>query len=208
MAGVDESIVREYFEMNGFLVRQMRKYQVISRAKRDEEQIDLLVFNPTFAEGARKPNFLLFSSELPFVHRAVVAVKAWHSQKLTPSTLRGSSDIFKFLEKDVLKQADTLFASGAADEAREEIGHFTKILVIPSLPSHEPHKSQSIEMLRDAGVDGIVTFRSMLQDIIGKVEINHSYTKSDILQVLRILKNYDLLKSPQMELFGAGKGKL
>jgi hypothetical protein len=50
-------------------------------------------------------------------------------------------------------------------------------------------------------VDAILSFRSLLGDLIGKVEVNKSYRKSDTLQVLRILKNYDLLKDPQLDLF-------
>ncbi len=46
MAGFDENIVREYFELNGFFVRQLRKYLVQSRKKRADEEIDLVVYNP------------------------------------------------------------------------------------------------------------------------------------------------------------------
>lgn len=205
MAGVDELIVREYFEMNGFLVRQLRKYQVHSRAKRSEEELDLIVYNPTFKADNRKPNLLLFSSELPLIQRAVVVVKGWHSQKFTPATLRSSSEIFKFLEKDVLKQAEGLF--DMEEKQVEQMGSFLKILVIPGLPTHEPHKSQSIDLLKKSGIDAILSFRSMLQDILGKVEVNHNYQKSDMLQILRLLKNYDMIKSPQMDLFGDGLKK-
>ena len=44
MSGFDENIVREYFELHGFLVRQVRKYQVQSRRKVAEEEIDLIVY--------------------------------------------------------------------------------------------------------------------------------------------------------------------
>lgn len=200
MAGVDETIVREYFEMNGFLVRQLRKYAVQSRAKRSEEEIDLMVYNPGWRKGVGQPSFILFSNQLERVQRAVVIVKGWHSQRFTPGTLRGSSDIFKFLEKDVLKKAEELF--NIDDDQLGDIGGFMKILVMPGLPQHEPHKSQSIELLQKAGIDAIISFRSMLQDIVQKLEVNHNYQKSDLLQVLRILKNYDMIKAEQMELFG------
>ena len=55
-------------------------------------------------------------------------------------------------------------------------------------------------MLKERGVDAIISFRSMLLDLIEKTEINRNYGKSDTLQVIRILKNYDLLKDAQMEL--------
>ena len=64
MAAIDEGIVREYFEQNGFLVRQMRKYQVQARRKTSDEEIDLLVYNPAWRRGSRKPDFFLFSTEL------------------------------------------------------------------------------------------------------------------------------------------------
>jgi hypothetical protein len=57
-----------------------------------------------------------------------------------------------------------------------------------------------VQMLKERGVDAIVSFRAMLLDIIDKVEINKNYRKSDTLQVMRILKNYDLLKDAQLDL--------
>jgi hypothetical protein len=42
----------------------------------------------------------------------------------------------------------------------------------------------------------------MLLDLLDKVEINQNYSKSDTLQVMRILKNYDLLKDTQLDLPG------
>ena len=45
MSGFDENIVREYFELHGFLVRQVRKYQVQSRRKVAEEEIDIKMFS-------------------------------------------------------------------------------------------------------------------------------------------------------------------
>ena len=59
MAGFDENIVREYFELHGFLVRQLRKYQVQSRRKLAEEEIDLIVYNPTYLRTERDPDFFL-----------------------------------------------------------------------------------------------------------------------------------------------------
>lgn len=198
MAGFDEQIVREYFELHGFLVRQMRKYSVQSRKKMDEEEIDLLVYNPSYADSDRAPNFLLFASELPHIHRALVVVKAWHtSQRFTPAMLRSSSDIFKFLEKNVLKTVEDLFTD--TEEFADK--SLLKILVLPGLPTAEPHRGESIQLLRERGVDGIISFRAMLLDIIQKVETNRNYSKSDTLQILRVLKNYDLVKDPQMALF-------
>jgi hypothetical protein len=196
MSAIDEGIVREYFEQNGFLVRQPRKYQVQARRKTGDEEVDLVVFNPTWQRNARKPGFFLFSNELPFVRQAVVAVKGWHTGVFTPTMLKSSPEIFGFLEEKVLKDVSRLFPASEEGAA----GGFTKILVLPSLPTAEPFRTQSVEMLKEHGVDAIISFRAMLLDLLDKVEINQSYTKSDTLQVMRILKNYDLLKDAQLDL--------
>lgn len=197
MAAIDEGIVREYFEQYGFLVRQVRKYQVQARRKTGEEEVDLVVYNPAYVRGSRKPDFLLFSNELPNIHRAIIVVKAWHTGRFTPQMLKSSPEIFRFLEDNVLKEVSRYFPASASDEPGDEL---TKILVLPSLPTAEPFRSQSVELLKARGVDAIISFRAMLLDLLDRIEINQSYTKSDTLQVMRILKNYDLLKDPQLDL--------
>ena len=201
MSAIDEGIVREYFEQNGFLVRQVRKYQVQARRKTGDEEIDLLVYNPAYRRGASKPDFFLFSNELPNVHRAMVSVKGWHTDVFSPAMMKNSPEIFRFLEENVLKQATRFFPADADDaENAGEGGALTKILVLPSLPTAEPFRSQSVQVLKERGVDAIISFRSMLLDLIDKIEINRNYRKSDTLQVMRILKNYDLLKEAQLDL--------
>jgi hypothetical protein len=196
MSAIDEGIVREYFEQNGFLVRQARKYQVSARKKTGDEEIDLVVYNPAWRRGSRRPDFFLFSSELAMVHKAIVAVKGWHTGVFTPATLKSSPEIFRFLEENVLKEVTRFFP----EEPPEDAGVLTKILVLPSLPTAEPFRSQSVELLKAHGIDAIISFRSMLLDILDKIEINQNYSKSDTLQVMRILKNYDLLKEAQLDL--------
>jgi hypothetical protein len=48
----------------------------------------------------------------------------------------------------------------------------------------------------------------MLATLVAETKPNRNYQKSDLLQIIRILKNYDLMKEPQLELFkGTGKRK-
>ncbi|QYM80073.1 hypothetical protein K0B96_05490 [Horticoccus luteus] len=198
MSAIDEGIVREYFEQNGFLVRQVRKYQVQSRKKTGDEEIDLVVYNPAWSREARRPDFFLFASELPLIQRAVVSIKPWHTNVFTPGMLRSSPEIFAFLAAQVQKEA-TRFFSAASIEA--EGGELLKVLVLPSLPTAEPFRSQSVELLKERGVDAIISFRAMLLDLLEAVEVNQNYSKSDTLQVLRLLKNYDLVKDVQLDMF-------
>jgi len=206
MAAIDEDIVREYFEQNGFLVRQVRKYAVQSKKKSsDEEMIDLLVLNPAFVRSERKPDFFLFTSELPYVHRAMLSVKGWHTNVFSAATLRNSPDIFRFLEQNVQREANRQLALDPAEPGAGD--DVLKILVVPGLPTQEPYRSQSVAMLKERGVDGIISFRTILQELIGRIEVNRNYRKSDTLQIMRILKNYDLLKEPQMDLFPASESR-
>ncbi len=206
MSAIDEGIVREYFEQNGFLVRQARKYEVQSRRKTSDEEVDLLVYNPAYQRTTHKPDFFLFSSELAFVYRAIVVVKGWHTTAhFTPNMLKGSPEIFSFLEENVIKDATRFFPIDPEEPGNHP--DITKILVLPGLPTAEPFRSQSVQLLKERGVDGIISFRTMLLDIIERIETNRNYRKSDTLQVLRILKNYDLLKAPQLDLLHEGTGR-
>jgi hypothetical protein len=199
MSAIDEGIVREYFEQNGFLVRQARKYQVQTRRKTSDEEVDLIVYNPRYQRGAGKPDFFLFSTELPSLHRAVVVVKGWHTTAhFTPAMLKGSPEIFTFLAEDVVKEVNRSFPIDPDEPGNHP--DITKILVLPGLPTAEPFRSQSVQLLKERGVDAIISFRMMLLDIIDKIEVNRNYRKSDTLQLLRILKTYDFLKEPQLDL--------
>jgi len=198
MSAIDEGIVREYFEQAGFFVRQARKYALTARRGTPEEVIDLVVFNPGWQPGSRRPEFFLFPNELPFVHRGVVSIKGWHAAgRFTPSMLRNQPEIFRFLEQSVLKEASRFFPANVADQ---DGGELLKILVLPGLPTAEPFRSQAVSMLKEKGVDAVISFRAMLLDLIDKVELNRNYGKSDTLQLIRVLKNYDLLQDPQLDL--------
>jgi len=50
-------------------------------------------------------------------------------------------------------------------------------------------------------VDAVIPFRTMLTDLVAHVAVNRNYQKSDLLQIIRILKNYDFFKEPQLDFF-------
>ena len=105
----------------------------------------------------------------------------------------------KSLQEDVLKEVERYFP---VDPGEPGVGKdLLKILVLPGLPTAEPFKSESVRLLKEKGVDAILSFRSILIDLVNRVEVNKSYRKSDTLQVLRLLKNYDLLQDTQLDLF-------
>ena len=190
MAAVSETIVREYFELHEFLVRQHRKY--IAQTKREEDDIDFFVLNPHPQKRDAGVPFVLSSVDLKFIERAVVVVKGWHTETFSPAVLAHAPEIFRFVEPKVFQQAARAFGAEGAP---------AKILVVPALPQGEDARRQSIELLRSKGIDAVIPFQVMLSDLIGHIEVNRNYQKSDLLQMIRILKNYDFFKEPQLELF-------
>jgi len=190
MSSVSETIVREYFELHEFLVRQPRKY--ISHTRREEDDIDFFVQNPRPLPAAPERPFVLSSPDLRFVERAIVVVKGWHTETFSSGVLSHAPAIFRFVEPKALQKAA---------RALGKDGSVLKILVVPALPQSDPAREESIALLRSKGVDAAIPFRTMLVDLVGHVAVNRNYQKSDLLQVLRILKNYDFFREPQLELF-------
>ena len=190
MSSVSETIVREYFELHEFLVRQHRKY--IVQTKREEDDIDFFILNPLAQKREETLPFVLASPDLPFIERAIVVVKGWHTETFSSARLASTPEIFRFVGTKVFQQAARVFG---------ENGTPLKILVIPALPQGEAARTESITLLRSKGIDAVIPFRTMLADLVAKTEVNRNYQKSDLLQMIRILKNYDFLKEPQLELF-------
>lgn len=191
MSAVNELVVREYFEMLGFFVTQPRKYVVPGRQKTADEEVDFLISNPAVTEHRMPDGIIWAAEELAGVSRAVVAIRGWHTERFYVSTFEQTPDILRFLEKDALRFAGQLL--GSQDMAR--------ILCLPRLPASGELKGQTIELLRKKGVDGIISFRTMLWELVQRVDINRNYEKSDLLQIIRLLKNYDLLGDAQLDLF-------
>ncbi|HLH55018.1 MAG TPA: hypothetical protein VKY92_15520 [Verrucomicrobiae bacterium] len=190
MAAVSDTIVREFFELNGFLVRQSRKF--VSPAMREDDDIDFLVINPNPQSRAESLPFVLNADHVPAVQRAVVILKAWHTGVFTPALLTNTPDFFRFLEKRTFAQTTAGFAKG---------GSLLKILAVPALPQGREPQEQSIAILKSKGLDAAISFPTMLSYLIHEVEPNRNYQKSDVLQLIRLLKNYEFFKDPQMDLF-------
>jgi len=196
VAAVSETIVREYFELHEFLVRQHRKY--IVQTRREEDDIDFFVLNPRPRERDGELPFVLASSDLASLERAIVVVKGWHTETFSPAVLAKAPEIFRFVQPKVFQQAARAFG---------QEGTTMKILVVPALPHGAQARDESIALLRSKGIDAVIPFRTMLADLVEHIEVNRNYQKSDLLQVIRILKNYDFFKEPQMELFKSKRRK-
>ncbi|MDB6130811.1 MAG: hypothetical protein JWM04_1918 [Verrucomicrobiales bacterium] len=189
MSGVNETLVREYFELHNFYVRQHRKY--ISSNVRTEEEADFYIINPRTPDTKSDLPFVLGSEHLRKLSSALVVVKGWHTETFGPAMLSTTPEMFRFAESSALKEATSVYGGSAP----------ATLMVIPVLPANPELKEESIRLLREKGISGVILFRTILSDLIQNIEINRNYQKSDVLQLIRILKTYDFLKEQQMELF-------
>ena len=87
MSAVNELIVRDYFEAQGFLVSQPYKYSSQGRAKNLEEEIDLVVFNPHNRVPEISGQLIWTGADLRGVRGAVVAVRGWYSERFSVARL-------------------------------------------------------------------------------------------------------------------------
>jgi len=192
MAAVSETIVREYFELYNFLVRQQRKYIPANRQPDEDDDIDFFVLNPKPQPAPTPLPVVISSKDLPMLHQAIVVVKGWHTETFSQGLLANKPEIFRFVEPKAFQQAARAFGVEGAP---------TKILVVPALPQERQARDQSIAWLQAKGIDAVIPFRTMLTDLVNFTEANRNYQKSDLLQIIRILKNYEFFKEPQLDLF-------
>lgn len=191
MAAVNEWIVREYFEGLGYLVNQPRKHVVPGRHKMAQEEIDLVVHNPRIEQQQIPESLVWNRADLAGISCAVVAVRGWHTERFYSSTFEQAPEILRFVANDAVTFARALLGGKTP----------AKVLCLPRLPASGELKDLAITLLRSKGIDGVIAFETMLLELIQRVDVNRNYEKSDLLQIVRILKNYGLLRSSQLELF-------
>ena len=191
MSAVSEWIVREYFESFGFFVNQPRKFTVPGRSKRAAEEVDLLVVNPRVGSHSVPSSMVWTGADLKGVARAIVGIRGWHSERFYASTFEQTPEILRFAEDACIRYAAGLLGSEA----------MARILCLPRLPASGELKEKTILFLKSRGIDGVISFRTILAELAQGVETKKHYEKSDLLQIIRLLKNYDFLKDSQLELF-------
>jgi len=192
MAAVTESVVREYFEALGYLVSQPRKYVLPGKPKTAEEEIDFVIENPRITKHEITTNTLLWTTEdFSRVARAVVGVVGWHTDRFYARTFDQEPEILRFARPRSIRYAERMLGSTA----------IAKVLCLPRLPASKALLEKSLTVLKRRGVDGVVTFDRMLVELVFRTDTKRNYEKSDILQVIRLLKIHGLLSNDQLELF-------
>ncbi len=197
MAAVNELIVREYFEMLGYLVSQPRKSATSGKSRMPGEDIDLLISNPRVKEDLIPEHVIWTSDDFSGVARAVVGVRGWHTDRFYMSTFEKTPEIFRFADSESIRFASKFFGSDA----------IARILCLPRLPASGELKDKTIAALRARGIHGVISFETILSDLVSGIDVRKNYERSDLLQVMRILKNYQFLSNGQMDLFSSRRRK-
>lgn len=184
-------------ESLGFLTRQPRKYQVIARGKNPDEEADWLAWNPGWKGGERPAAGIWGAAELQRSRCLAVAVKGWHTDRFTPAMVAGTPELWRFAAPEALA------ASASALQSERP----APVLFLADLPPGREDRAAAVEALTSRGIEGIVPFRTMLFDLLDRVDVKRNYVKSDVLQTLRILKAYGMTRPRQMEL-SEGSGRV
>lgn len=188
MSNINESLVREFFEMSGFVVKANRKF--VPKGKTFKRGVDFFVINLTPNQNKETEEFVLDGESAISLQSAVIRIEPWHTDKFYPSVIQKDEGLLDFLHPSNMKEAAKILKTS----------DFKKILVISNLPANEEMRDKSEKILKAKGIDHLLTFPAILSWLIKNIKSNKNYY-SDALELLRILKHYKLLKKPQLELF-------
>ena len=164
MSDVNEELVRRYYEQHGYFVRANVRYAFKTEKGSGWSDIDLCVLNPVTGDAA------------------VVEVKGWHTERITPSYLRHWPRLFHFVRPEAISAAETVFGHS----------NFRRVLVLSRLGVDEMGREEVIAYARERGVE-IMEFREILQYLIQNNPANMD-AGNESEHVIRLMKIYGFLK--------------
>ncbi|GJM27224.1 MAG: hypothetical protein DHS20C16_36390 [Phycisphaerae bacterium] len=187
MSDVNLQLVREFFELN--LFRVLTNWQQDPRILAHGDQAGQLFVDNSNAATPRPLPFVLRPDDLACIERAVVEIRAWHTDRFYPSVIESNPILTEFVSEDSLALAREVFQQQS----------FATILVISELPASAEQRNRSIELLEKSPVDHVIEFPHLLHDLLQKVNVSGSYPDSQTLEMLRLLKRYKLTRNQQLE---------
>ena len=187
MSDATVQIVREFFEFNGFHVMTHWQHDTV-RPRGTEHGIQLYVEN-TVPAVDRPLDLVLRVGDIPAVPRALVEVRAWHTERFYASVFESNPVLFEVAGEAARARARQVFG-------RPDV---KSILVISELPASPEPRQRAIDAARERGVDHVIEFPTILHEIIEKLNAHVSYAPSQTLQTVRLLKRYDFIRYQQLE---------
>jgi hypothetical protein len=195
MASVNDQIIREYFELHGFLVRQIRKH--VPSSAEEEEESDFWIQNASKTIKARPKSLKITHGNIRKIDTALIFVKPWHTETFTQGAIENDQELCDRLTRS-LEAHEPEIKTWMDQEP-------LKMLILSKLPKSKAAREKAIHQIYQTGFNGYLTFSQILSELFDHVAINKNYQRSDLLQTLRILKTYGLVRPLQLELFGTTK---
>lgn len=180
-------IVREFFELHLFHVLSYWQHEDLPQRLSDSAA--LLFVEHLRSEPRRELDFLLRPGDVPDLGRAMVEVRAWHGDRFYPSVIESSSVLAHVTGQEARALADSVFGDAP----------YATILVISELPQGVRQRERSLQLLRDMGIDHVIEFPTILQEMLSRVSAYGNYAPSQTLQTLRLLKRYNFIRRQQLE---------
>ena len=187
MIDINLQLVREFFELNRFRVLTNWNRD-ISGGGGSGHGAQLFVENGG-PVAAGDLDTLLHPSGLSRIQRAVVEVRAWHTDRFYASTIESSPVVSDFAEPPSLVSAQSFFGTS----------EFARVLVVSELPATPDQRAAALEAISGTKIDHVLEFPSILRDLISRVSTQGGYAGSPTLQLIQTMKRYRLFRDQQME---------
>lgn len=188
MSDLNVQLVRECFELHGF--QTLTWWPHASDGARPGEAAPQLFVTNTRPAGEGSAPFRLGPEDLHRIARGAIEVRAWHADRFYPSVVESSAVLGNIASVESAARAAEVFGAGAA---------WRKVLVISELPLSPVQRAKALGLLEGLGLDHVLEFPAVLAALAGRISAHGHYAPSPSLQVLRLLKRYDLLRWRQLE---------
>ena len=208
MSSIEEQVAREYFERNGFFLKHLHIEPEMAARVASTKKNKTARHYPAYLvqrQTGRSQNeplagrFQLFSSDLGGLALAVMVVVGWSSQGLTLPIFLNGGRYRSWIRNEVVPSFN-LSIVGLDKEAHPP-GVPHKIILLPGLPVTEPYRQECIDLLKAAGADALFSFQTFLESLVSQVPTGSGQATSDLSEIVRLLKVYELVRPPQMDLF-------
>jgi hypothetical protein len=125
----------------------------------------------------------------------------WGNSDFANGMLNNDSSLVKFFKKEVKDSRLNTGFNSSSELAQSGMGPLKRLLIVPALPRNETKAGDVFSMLKEIGVDGVLTLRSLLENLLKQTEPANLYPGKPFFQILKLLKVYELAKEPQLEMF-------
>jgi len=198
---VEHDLVEAYFESNGFLVRQVVNTDSLSVRKRYVPLQTLEIFNPIVEKNANSLGFRLYTSDLRNIRSGIVSLLGWGNSEFANGMLNNDAMLVKYFKKELKDNRIESSFTGNLTNSQNGMESFLRLLIVPSLPRSESKISEVFSMLQKIQVDGVLTLRSILENLLKQSDSVNSKLGKPFFQLINLLKAYELAKEPQLEMF-------